>query len=383
MEQTPGEKQYGLIIPSKNKGVRSAFFGGSSSQPKPKVFSTADSSSSDENLEEDESKQVLDWRSRTAAKATEKSMQRNQARQAAIKALAEDPTVFQYDEVYDDMQQKKEEKKPVKVEKKPKYIANLMKTAELRKVEMERRTERKVQKERETEGDMFNDKEAFVTPAYREKLAELKRLEEEERLRELREGNMDVTKQADMSGFYRHLYNQTFAEPPKNSDDPNEGEKNKKEEPVKFKKEEMKSRQYRARREEEEEEEEETSKPIEPEPQVESETEEPAAKPKKPQDERPAASAALVSAAATDRAAAADRAEKTAAAPKKPLAIEPEESDSSSSSDDDDGQKTPPPPPKVKIDIWKKRTEGELLDDAIQRYQQRKEAREQGLFAWP
>lgn len=45
-------------------------------------------------------------------------MQRNQARQAAMKALAEDPTVFQYDEVYDDMQQKKEEKKPVKVEKK-------------------------------------------------------------------------------------------------------------------------------------------------------------------------------------------------------------------------------------------------------------------------
>lgn len=72
----------------------------------------------------------------------------------------------------------------------PKYIANLLKTAELRKVELERRVERKVQKERETEGDMFNDKESFVTPAYRAKLAELKKLEEEERLRELREGNM-------------------------------------------------------------------------------------------------------------------------------------------------------------------------------------------------
>lgn len=45
-----------------------------------------------------------------------------------------------------------------------------------------------MQKERETEGDMFNDKESFVTPAYRAKLAELKKLEEEERLRELREG---------------------------------------------------------------------------------------------------------------------------------------------------------------------------------------------------
>ncbi len=57
-------------------------------------------------------------------------------------------------------------------------------------MEHERRTERKVQKERETEGDMFNDKESYVTPAYREKLAELKKLEEEERLRELRESTL-------------------------------------------------------------------------------------------------------------------------------------------------------------------------------------------------
>lgn len=70
----------------------------------------------------------------------------------------------------------------------PKYIGNLLRTAEARKAEQERRTERKVQKEREAEGDEFGDKEAYVTPAYRAKLAELKRLEEEERLRELTEG---------------------------------------------------------------------------------------------------------------------------------------------------------------------------------------------------
>ena len=64
--------RYGLIIPSKNKGARSAFFGGaSSSEPKPKVFSNAADSSSDDNLEEDDEvedpKQALDWRSRTVA----------------------------------------------------------------------------------------------------------------------------------------------------------------------------------------------------------------------------------------------------------------------------------------------------------------------------
>lgn len=45
-------------------------------------------------------------------------MQRNQARQVALKALAEDPTVYQYDEVYDEMQQKREESKPPKEERK-------------------------------------------------------------------------------------------------------------------------------------------------------------------------------------------------------------------------------------------------------------------------
>nr|CAG4650464.1 EOG090X0D2W [Sida crystallina] len=212
----PGEKQYGLIIPSK-KGARFGNFGSASTsaqQPRASVFN--EDSSSDDNLEKDEeeSKESLDWRSRTVAKAEEKSMQRNQARQAALKALAEDPTIFQYDEVYDEMEQKKAEQKPVKEEKKPKYIANLLRTAEHRKVEFERRTERKVQKERESEGDMFQDKESFVTPAYRAKLAELKKAEEEESRRERIEEYLDVTKQRDMSGFYRHLYRQTFDQKP-------------------------------------------------------------------------------------------------------------------------------------------------------------------------
>jgi coiled-coil domain-containing protein 55 len=47
-------------------------------------------------------------------------MQRNQARQAALNALAEDPTIFQYDELYDDMEQNRVKQKPVKEEKKVK-----------------------------------------------------------------------------------------------------------------------------------------------------------------------------------------------------------------------------------------------------------------------
>lgn len=49
---------------------------------------------------------------------------------------------------------------------KPKYISNLLKFAEVRKKEEERRIERQVQKEREAEGNEFADKDAFVTSAY-------------------------------------------------------------------------------------------------------------------------------------------------------------------------------------------------------------------------
>ena len=91
------------------------------------------------------------------------------------KALAEDATVYQYDEVYDQMEEKKKENEQHKLsggnsnasgEKKSKYINKLMKSAEIRKIENERRKERKVLKERENEGGEFDDKEEFVTSAY-------------------------------------------------------------------------------------------------------------------------------------------------------------------------------------------------------------------------
>ena len=91
------------------------------------------------------------------------------------KALAEDATVYQYDEVYDQMEEKKKENEQHKLsggnsnvsgEKKSKYINKLMKSAEMRKIENERRKERKVLKERESEGGEFDDKEEFVTSAY-------------------------------------------------------------------------------------------------------------------------------------------------------------------------------------------------------------------------
>lgn len=194
-----------------------------------------------------------------------------------------------------------------------------------------------------------------------------------------------MTKQRDLSGFYRHLYHQTFAEEPKKAEP---------EEPVTFKKESVESefksrRQYRSRREEEEEEEEQEEEVQEKEggsspgqtEQVELTVDNQKssdADGKSKENRRPAASASLVSAAASDRAAAADRAaEKTVPAAEKSKAIHPE---TDSESDESNNSKSSPQPevvqPKVKVDIWKKRTTGHLLDEAIQRYLARKEGRE-------
>lgn len=126
------------------------------------------------------------------------------------KALEEDPTIYQYDELYDDMAAQKDEAKKAKKTdvKEAKYIGRLLVTADKRKKEYERRVERQVQKERETEGDMYADKEIFVTATYRAKLEEMKKAEDEERREEYLESIGDVTKQRDLGGFYRHLYEQ-------------------------------------------------------------------------------------------------------------------------------------------------------------------------------
>ncbi len=141
------------------------------------------------------------------------------------KALEEDPNIFEYDQIYEKLDEIKNPKKPEQQQsKEPKYIAGLMKSAALRQLEYEKRQDRQIQKERELEGDLFQGKEAFVTDAYRKRMEEKQRLEEEERKQDELEGDfeaiqivwgfldlerwlffearMDVTKFKDMKVFY-------------------------------------------------------------------------------------------------------------------------------------------------------------------------------------
>ncbi|XAR71328.1 hypothetical protein NMG60_11028535 [Bertholletia excelsa] len=122
------------------------------------------------------------------------------------KALEEDPSVFEYDGVYDEMKEKVA--RPLahdRQERKPKYIQALIEKTKQREREHEIIYERKLVKERSKEDHLFADKDKFVTSAYKKKLAEQAKWLEEERLHQLREEKEDVTKKSDLTDFYFNL----------------------------------------------------------------------------------------------------------------------------------------------------------------------------------
>ncbi|CDS39753.1 coiled coil domain containing protein [Echinococcus multilocularis] len=130
------------------------------------------------------------------------------------KALEEDASVFQYDEVYDEISREKDQKlleKSLPSARKSKYVGKLLQASAVRKLEKELLTERKAQRELEAEQEKYGDKESFVTGAYKKKMAELRELVERRREEEAREEVMDVTKQDGLGGFYRYMFQQKTA----------------------------------------------------------------------------------------------------------------------------------------------------------------------------
>lgn len=188
--------RYGLILPKKQQQQQIT------APKRGNVFGDDNASDEDDGT---------DWVRKALKAEGEKNRMKKQTKLDMQKALDEDPTIYQYDEVYDDLERGKGQVDSAskQKEKKSKYIQKLLNTADRRKKEQEHRIERMVQKEREAEGEMYADKESFVTSAYRAKLEEFKQMEEEEARMNRLEAIGDVTKQQDMSGFYRHLYEQT------------------------------------------------------------------------------------------------------------------------------------------------------------------------------
>eukprot|EP00958_Prasinococcus_capsulatus_P012134 scaffold1206_cov388-Prasinococcus_capsulatus_cf.AAC.34 len=136
--------------------------------------------------------------------AKKKSKEKNEKQWAA--AIETDPSVFDYDGVYDEMKKEKEEPlKQQRIDRKPRYISQLLKKAKEREFEMDIIYERQVAKERAADEHLYGDKEQFVTSAYKQKLQEREQWMAEEKQREVEEQRNDVTKRNDLSDLYRNL----------------------------------------------------------------------------------------------------------------------------------------------------------------------------------
>ena len=137
------------------------------------------------------------------------------ASRAHVKAAEEvDSSIFDYDSFHDAKTTVSEANKAAAkqdaIERKPKYINNLLDAAARRKQDQLVAREKLLQKEREAEGDEFADKEKFVTGAYKEQQEEARKLEEEEKKKAAEdEKRKRAMGGSGMQGFYRTMMDQT------------------------------------------------------------------------------------------------------------------------------------------------------------------------------
>ncbi|KAI4121797.1 MAG: hypothetical protein LQ347_006733 [Umbilicaria vellea] len=131
------------------------------------------------------------------------SANHSRAKHAAT-AQAVDPTIYDYDAVYDSLHSKPASSSD-SIDKRPKYMANLLAAAETRKRDQLRAKDKMLAKEREAEGEEFADKEKFVTGAYRQQQEEVRQMEEEEQKREAEEAERRRRMGGGMTGLYKGI----------------------------------------------------------------------------------------------------------------------------------------------------------------------------------
>jgi hypothetical protein len=121
------------------------------------------------------------------------------------KALEVDSAIYDYDAAFDAIHAKDAERKAQRKqeaeERKSRYMDNFLAAAETRKQDLARAKDKQLQREREAEGDMYADKEKFVTEAYKKQQEEIRKTEEEEKKKQAAEE--EKMKAMGMQGFYR------------------------------------------------------------------------------------------------------------------------------------------------------------------------------------
>jgi len=130
-----------------------------------------------------------------------------ESRKYADAAEDADPSIYDYDGVYDSIKaavhKKKAEEDEGATDRRPRYFDALQRAADVRERDRQVAEERKLKREREAEGDEFADKEKFVTEAYKRQQEENRRLEEEEKARE--EAEAKKNKNKGLAGFYKQM----------------------------------------------------------------------------------------------------------------------------------------------------------------------------------
>lgn len=125
-----------------------------------------------------------------------------------------DPSVYDYDSVYDSLHAKQPNSKSSTTttlaaadqeQQKPKYMSDLFAAAEVRRRDQLRAKEKMLAKERELEGDEFADKEKFVTGAYKRQQEEMRRLEAEEVAKEREAEERKKREGGGLKGLYKKM----------------------------------------------------------------------------------------------------------------------------------------------------------------------------------
>ena len=177
-------------------------------QPKKKLAASAFGAHEEED-DEEESMSAQEQVNHAILQAQASEARKKKAQATYDQALAEDSSVFEYDGVYDAMQEKRaasaQARKKKEAKREPKYINNILKMAEYKKREEERVKERVEARERLKELEEFGETEKFVTSAYKKKLQEWQALDAEDARQAAIEAKQDVRKKDNMDSFYVNL----------------------------------------------------------------------------------------------------------------------------------------------------------------------------------
>eukprot|EP01084_Bolivina_argentea_P053475 98183_1 len=129
-------------------------------------------------------------------------MQKN--KRSLAKMQQEDPSIFSYDEVYDTIHQKRDElfreKEREKTLRPVRYINTIQKESSKRQIRHDSAREKILLKERKETDHLFENKQKYITRAYREQLKEI----EQQRINDKIQSNNEQTIQNDhgMFGFF-------------------------------------------------------------------------------------------------------------------------------------------------------------------------------------